>query len=82
MAAPKKSITCSKTLQDPFLFEFSTLKIGWRALQLTTQAPNTLSWAKKWLFLANFGPKMRFFGDGGSEKLDYLLQNLTNHFLF
>ena len=33
MAAPKQSIT---------FFESSTLKIGWGALQLTTQAPNTL----------------------------------------
>ena len=41
MAAPKNSITCSKTLQT-LLLESSTLKIGWGALQLTTHAPKTL----------------------------------------
>ena len=40
MAAPKHWITCSKNLQNTFLS--STLKIGCGALQLTTQAPETL----------------------------------------
>ena len=31
-----------QTLAKQFCFESSTLKIGWGALQLTTQAPNTL----------------------------------------
>ena len=56
-----------------------TLKIGWGALQLPTDAPKTPLLAKKRLFWAIFGQKMRFFGDGGSEKLDDLLQNLTKH---
>ena len=32
-----------------------------------------------WPFL---GQKCGFFGDGVSEKLDYLLQNLAKHFFF
>ena len=50
------------------------------ALPVTTQAPETLFQAKNWLFLAIFGQKMRFFGDGGAEPLDYLLPNLAKRF--
>ena len=50
-----------QNLAKHLFFESSTLKIGWRALQLTTQAPKTLFWAKTWRFLAIFGQKMRFF---------------------
>ena len=60
MAALKPLIFCSKTLQKVSL-ESSTLKIGYGALQLTTQAPKTLFQAKKWHFLAIFGQKIRFF---------------------
>ena len=42
-------------------FESSTLKLGYGALPVTTQAPKTLFWAKIWLFVAIFGQKMRFF---------------------
>ena len=62
-------------------FESSTLKIGYGALQLTTQAPKTLFWATKWHFLPIFGQKMRFFCDGASETLNNLLQNLAQHFV-
>ena len=31
-------------------------------------------------FFAIFGQKMRFFGDGGPETLDYLFQNLAKLF--
>ena len=50
-----------QNLVKRFFFESSTLKIGYGALQLTTQAPKTLFQAKKWHFLAIFGQKMRFF---------------------
>ena len=79
MLAPEPLIICSKKLQNTF-FESSTLKIWYGALPVTTQAPKTLFWAKKWLFLAIFGQKMRFFCDGGPETLDYLLETLENTF--
>ena len=60
MAALKPLIICFKNLQNAS-FESSTLKKGYGALQLTTQAPKTLFQAKKWHFLAIFGQKMRFF---------------------
>ena len=60
----------------------SILRIGYGALPVTTQAPRTLFEAKKWLFLAIFGQKMRFFGDGGPETLDCLLQNLGKTLFF
>ena len=50
-----------QNLAKHFCFEPSTLKIGYGALQLTTQAPKTLFYATKWHFLAIFGQKMRFF---------------------
>ena len=82
MAAQQQMITCSKTLQNTFFFESSTLKIGWGGLQLTTQAPKTLFWAKTWRFLAIFGQKCGFFGDGGSKTIDNVLQNLAKHVFF
>ena len=82
MAAPKQSITCSKTLHNTGPCDSSTLKIGLGALQLPTQATKTLFWAKKWHFLAILGQKMRFFADGGSKKIDNLLQNLGEYFSF
>ena len=81
MAAPKHSITCSKKNCKTRFFDSSTLKIGWGALQLPTQAPKTLFWAKNGIFLAIFGQKMRFFGDSCSKTIDNLLQNLAKHLL-
>ena len=46
MAAPKQSITWSKVLQNTFC-ESNSLTIGWGALQMTTQAPNTLFFIHK-----------------------------------
>ena len=79
MLAPEPLLNCSKRLQNT-LFESSTLKIWYGALPVTTQAPKTLFWAKKWLFLAIFGQKCVFCGNGGPETLDYLLQTLQNTF--
>ena len=53
--------------------------MGGGGLQLPTQAPKTLFQAKKWLLLAIFWQKMGFLGDGGSETLDNLHQNLAKH---
>ena len=33
-------------------------------------------------FVGHFWPKMHFFGDSGPETLDYVLQNLSKHFVF
>ena len=60
MAAPKHSITCSKKLHTHF-FDSSALKIGWGALQLPTQAPKTLFWAKDGIFFGDFGAKNAVF---------------------
>ena len=57
MAALKPLIICSKTLQNAFLSESSTLKKGYGALQLTTQAPKTLFQAKKMAFFWPFWGK-------------------------
>ena len=59
--------------------ESSILKKGYGALPVTTQAPKTLFWANKLLFLAK---NAVFFGDGGPDTLDYLLQNLAKHPFF
>ena len=59
------------------LFDSSTLKIRWGALQLPAQAPKTLFWEKMAFFLAILDQKMRSFGDGGSKTIDNLLQNLA-----
>ena len=52
-------------------FESSILKIGYGALHLTITVLG-----QKMAFL---GHKMRFFGDGGPEALNHLLQNLAKH---
>ena len=80
MAAAKHPTTCSKTLQNTFFYS-STLKIGWGALQLPTQAPKTLFRAKNGIFFAILGQKMQFFRDGGSKTINDLLQNLAKHFV-
>ena len=60
IAAPKNSISCSKTLQNTFLGVPQTeSRVG--GPQLPTQAPKTLFKGKKSLFLAIFGQKMGFF---------------------
>ena len=82
MAAAKKLDYLLQNLAKHFSLQSSTLKIGWGALQLPTEAPKTLFQAKKCLFLAIFGQKMRFFGYGGPEALDYLLQNVAKRFSF
>ena len=47
---------------------------------MPTQAPKTLFYAKKMAFFGHFWAKKGFFGDGGSETLDNLDQNLAKHF--
>ena len=79
MAAPKKLDYLLLKICKTLFLESSTLKIGLGALQLTTQAPETLIQAKKCLFLAIFWQKMRLFGDGVSKRLDNLLQKLAKH---
>ena len=69
-------------LTKRFFFESSTLIIGYGALQLTTQAPKTRFKAKKMAFFGHVWAKNAvFFGDGGSETLDNLLQKIAYTFL-
>ena len=48
-------------LAQHFVCDSSTLKIGWGALQMPTQAPKTLFWANKMAFFVNFGAKNAVF---------------------
>ena len=49
MAAPKHLITCPNNTPNPFC-ESSTLKIGYGALEVTTQSPETLFQAEDGTF--------------------------------
>ena len=60
MAALKPLTICSKPCKTRFS-ESNNLKIGYGALQLTTQARKTLFWARKWHLFAIFGQKLRLF---------------------
>ena len=63
-------------------FESTILKIGYGALQLTTQAPKRCFRLQNGLFWPFLGQKCGFCCDDGSEKLKALLQNLAKHFFF
>ena len=75
MAAPKHSMTCSKTLQNTFFrLQHPQKRVG--GPTTAHSGPKNTVFGKKWHFLAIFGQKMRFFGDGGSKTIHNLLQNL------
>ena len=47
---------------------------------MTTQAPKTLFWAKKWLFVAIFGQKMCFFVMAALKPLIICSKPCKTHF--
>ena len=79
MVAPEPLVICSKTLKNALFSVQHPRNRVWGPTYDHSGPKNTVL-GPKWLFLAIFGQKMRFFGDGGPETLDFLLQNLAKHF--
>ena len=78
MTSLKSLIISSKTLQNT-LFGVQHPQNGVWGPTTDHSSPKNTALGKKRYFLAIFRRKMRFFGDGGSEKRDNLLQNLAKH---
>ena len=79
MVAPNHSITCSKAWLNQFVrVQHSQNRVGGPTTD-HSRPKNTVLGQKNGSFLAIFGQKMGFFGDGGAKTLHNVLQNLAKH---
>ena len=74
----KPWIFSTRTLQITFIWVQHPENSVWGSRTDHSGPKNTVL-GQKWAFLAIFGQKMRFIGDGGSKTIDKLLHNLAEN---